>query len=92
MIDRDGKLHLFDNQRLGQYRARTMPANLRGQFEAVIAAAPENSGANSGAMDFILLRNDGAIMRLSNAAGNRPGNPRALPRADRGGFRQQWQH
>ena len=57
MIDRNGALHLFDNERLGQYRARTTPAGLRGQFEAVIAAA----------MDSILLRNDGAIMRLSNS-------------------------
>jgi hypothetical protein len=58
MIDRDGGLHLFDNQRFGQYRARTTPANLRGRFEAVTATAE----------DFVLLRNDGAIMRLSDAA------------------------
>ncbi len=62
MIDRNGGLHLFDNERLGKYRARTERANMRGQFEAVIAAATGN------AIDFILLRNDGAIIRLSDSA------------------------
>jgi Tfp pilus assembly protein PilF len=68
MIDRDGGLHLFDNQRLGQYRPRPTPTNLRGSFEAVIAAATANATENNAAMDFILLRNDGAIMRLSDSA------------------------
>jgi Tfp pilus assembly protein PilF len=63
MIDHDGGLHVFDNERLGQYRARTTPANLHGPFEAVTAAATQSNGA----MDFILLRNDGAIVRLSDA-------------------------
>ncbi len=64
ILDRDGGLHLFNNERLGHYRARDIPANLHGQFESVIAAATQSNGP----MDFILLRNDGAIMRLSDAA------------------------
>lgn len=63
MIDRDGALHIFDNERLGQYRPRATPPNLHGHFEAAIVAAATNNGA----MDFHLLRSDGAIVRLSDA-------------------------
>ncbi len=55
MISRDGRLHVFDNQRLGQYRPRAVP---NGRFEAVLATA----------MDFYLLRDDGSVLRLSDSA------------------------
>jgi Flp pilus assembly protein TadD len=65
LIDGAGKLHVFSNQRLGQYRARALPAALDGQFEAVIAADINADGA----VDFVLLRSDGSIFRLSDKDG-----------------------
>jgi hypothetical protein len=62
MIDKDGGLHLFANERLGQFRPRALPRSLNGRFLAVIAADMNNDGV----LDFILLRDDGQVIRLSD--------------------------
>jgi len=65
LIDGAGKLHVFSNQRLGQYRARSLPSGLDGEFVAVTAADVNSDGA----VDFVLLRSDGSILRLSDKDG-----------------------
>lgn len=62
VIDANGKLHIFANDRLGQYHERALPGTFSGSFDAVLAADPNSDGA----LDFVLLRNDGAIVRLSD--------------------------
>lgn len=62
VIDHDGKLHVFANERLGEYHERSLPSGLTGKFEAVIAADANVDGA----LDFVLLREDGGIVRLSD--------------------------
>ena len=62
IIDKDGKLHVFANERLGQFRPRALPPSLSGRFLAVAAADLNNDGA----LDFILLRDDGQVIRLSD--------------------------
>jgi Tfp pilus assembly protein PilF len=57
MVDRDGRLHVFTNERLGQYRPGR---SLDGRFTAVAV------GDNGGLLDFLLLRDDGAVLRLSD--------------------------
>jgi len=62
MIDGDGKLHVFANERLGQFRPRTLPSGLDGRFLAVVAADIDSDGAP----DFVLLKEDGRVIRLSD--------------------------
>jgi tetratricopeptide (TPR) repeat protein len=65
MIDRVGQLHVFSNQRLGQFRARTLPSGVTGPFDAVIAADVNADGR----IDFVLLKDDGSVIRLSDKDG-----------------------
>ncbi len=62
MVDTDGGIHVFTNERLGQFRPRALPAAVGGRFRAV-AAADINSDSQ---MDFVLLRDDGAVLRLAD--------------------------
>ncbi len=62
MIGGDGRLYVFGNERLGQFRPRPLPSGLDGRFLAVVAADINNDGA----IDFVLLRNDGSVIRLSD--------------------------
>jgi Tfp pilus assembly protein PilF len=59
LIDGDGRLHVFANERLGQFRPS---ASLDGRFVAVAAADIDKDGL----LDFVLLRGDGAVVRLSD--------------------------
>ena len=65
MIDKVGRLRVFTNERLGQYRSRSLPPSLTGRFLAVTAADVNSDGL----LDFILLRDDGAVIRLSDKGG-----------------------
>ncbi|MFN7994026.1 MAG: FG-GAP-like repeat-containing protein [Bryobacteraceae bacterium] len=63
LVDQDGRLHVFANERLGQFRARTLPADLNsGRFLALTAADLNGDSLP----DFLLLRQDGAVLRLSD--------------------------
>src|SRR6185312_7985054 len=62
IVDARGKLHIYANDRLGQYHERPLPAAFNASFDAVLAADPNVDGA----LDFVLLRDDGEILRLSD--------------------------
>jgi Tfp pilus assembly protein PilF len=64
LLDRDGVLHAFTNERLGQFRPQTLRAGLNGRFLAVAPADIKGDGL----LDFILLRDDGAVVRFSDGA------------------------
>jgi Tfp pilus assembly protein PilF len=64
MLDARGRLFLFDNERLSQFRLRTVPATLD-RVLGVSVADPNNDGM----LDLILLQSDGSVVRLSNKDG-----------------------
>jgi Tfp pilus assembly protein PilF len=59
IIDGAGKLHVFMNERQGQFRERALP----GDFSSVKAVAVAD---NDGTLDLLALRSDGAIVRISD--------------------------
>ena len=61
VIDGSGNLHVLLNERLGAYRAREIPSNLGSGIRAVGAADINGDGT----MDFVLLKNDSSVVRLS---------------------------
>lgn len=61
LIDKNGRLVAFTNERLGDFRPRAVPADLV-QNNLALAAADANS---DGRLDFVLLRSDFSIVRLS---------------------------
>jgi hypothetical protein len=81
LLDKDGKLHIFANERLGQFRPRTLPAALNGRFREVVAADINGDGV----LDFVLLREDGAVIRLSDKDEGRAWDTADLVKADSGG-------
>jgi tetratricopeptide (TPR) repeat protein len=60
-LDDRGRLHVFSNERSGQFRTRPMPADL-GRLAALTAADVNDDGV----LDLLGLRGDGAIVRLSD--------------------------
>src|SRR4029453_11834607 len=61
IIDAAGRLHVFSNARQGEFRERSLPANL-----ATIAAIAVADANNDGALDLLALQADGAIVRISD--------------------------
>jgi len=62
LIDRNGKLLVFRNERLGVFKQRNVPPQLAdGNLD--VAAGDVNA---DGLMDFVLLRSDFSIVRLSD--------------------------
>jgi len=61
-FDREGRLSLFSNERLGQFRLRPAPESLGGRFLAVSVGDVNSDGL----LDFVLLKNDGTLVRLSD--------------------------
>ncbi len=61
IIDGAGKLHVFMNERQGQFRERALP----GDFSSVKAVAVADAN-NDGTLDLLALRSDGAIVRISD--------------------------
>ncbi len=64
LLDKQGHLKIFANERLGDYRLRTTPAQLSGQ-SLRLAAADING---DGLADFIVLQPDFRVMSLSDHA------------------------
>ncbi len=61
LIDGAGKLHVFSNERQGQFRERSLPANL--PPVRAINVADINS---DGVLDLLAVQADGIIIRLSD--------------------------
>lgn len=61
IIDGAGHLHVFMNERQGQFRERALPANLP-LIKAIAAADVDNNGI----MDLLAVQADGVIMRISD--------------------------
>ena len=61
MIDGSGNLHVFSNERLGQFRERALPVN----FPAVKAIGVADVD-NDSVVDLLALKTDGGIVRLSD--------------------------
>ena len=81
IVDGNGGLHVFSNERLGQFRPRTLPATLSGRFRALAA----NDINSDGDMDFVLLGDDGAVMRLSGKDGGNGWDTAEVVKAAPGG-------
>ncbi|HEY6991983.1 MAG TPA: FG-GAP-like repeat-containing protein [Bryobacteraceae bacterium] len=61
LLDGSGKLTVFINERLGQYRRRDVPANLDQGIRAISAADINGDGI----LDLVLLKSDHSVVRLS---------------------------
>jgi tetratricopeptide (TPR) repeat protein len=61
IIDGAGRLHVFMNERQGQFRERPLPAGL--PLVKTIAVADAN---NDGVLDLLAVQADGAILRISD--------------------------
>jgi hypothetical protein len=61
IIDRADKLHVFMNERQGQFRERVLP-NTLGTVKAIAAADVNNDGI----LDFLAVQMDGAVIRISD--------------------------
>jgi Flp pilus assembly protein TadD len=61
IIDGSGRLHVFMNERQGQFRERALPAGL--PLIKAIAVADAN---NDGVLDLLAVQSDGAIVRISD--------------------------
>jgi Tfp pilus assembly protein PilF len=62
LIDRNGRLSTFTNERLGDFRRREVPDQLA-ERNLALAAADINS---DGRIDFVVLRSDFSVVRLSS--------------------------
>ncbi|HEV2881319.1 MAG TPA: FG-GAP-like repeat-containing protein [Pyrinomonadaceae bacterium] len=60
-LNAEGRLTVFTNERVGQFRPRSVPA---AADQAIALATAETSGDD--ALDLLLLKGDGAILRLSD--------------------------
>ncbi len=79
MVGGDRQLHVFSNERLGNYRQRTGPA--LGKRLTSVAAGDVNG---DGSMDFVALAEDGTMLRSSDADGGRGWNTATLLKAETG--------
>lgn len=61
MVDAGGTLHVFLNERLGSYRVRDTPTAVSTGVEAIASADINGDGT----LDFVLLKKDSSVMRLS---------------------------
>ncbi len=64
LLDKEGHLKVFANERLGDYRARKVPEQLSGESTALAAADVNGDGLP----DFVVLQADLRVMRLSDVS------------------------
>jgi tetratricopeptide (TPR) repeat protein len=64
LIDGAGRLHIFHNERQGQFREVSLPPTLT-TVKAINVADPDNDGV----LDLLALQTDGAIMQVSYSDG-----------------------
>lgn len=67
IVDGSGRLHVFHNERAGQFRERTLPSDLP-LIKAVGAADVDSDGV----LDLLAVQADGAVVRLSDKGEGRP--------------------
>jgi len=60
MLDADGHLHVFVNERQGKFLERPLPADVR-VFKAIGAADVDHDGV----LDLVAVSNDGVVLRMS---------------------------
>ena len=63
IIDGDGRLHVFINERQGQFRERPLPADI--STVKAIAVADAN---NDGVLDLLAIKADGSIVRICSSS------------------------
>ena len=61
IIDGAGRLHVFMNERQGQFRERALPNTVEPVKSVAVADAN-----NDGVLDFIAVQDDGAVIRISD--------------------------
>ena len=74
LVDRNGNLNIFLNQRLGSYQRLAVPANLATGIEVVSAADINGDGT----LDLVLLKKDSSVERLSLKEGTLDWNSAVL--------------
>jgi hypothetical protein len=62
-LDATGKLSVFSNERMGLFRARTLPDDLPGKGPFLALAAADVTGYG---IDLVALRGDGSILRFAD--------------------------
>ncbi|HEX4167344.1 MAG TPA: FG-GAP-like repeat-containing protein [Bryobacteraceae bacterium] len=70
LLDKNGGLKVFANERLGDYHLRDMPAAMKTPSVDVSAADVDGDGLP----DFVILQKDGRVMRLSDRASGKDWN------------------
>ncbi len=78
IVDNSGTLHVFSNERLGDYRAREIPASLA-EHNLDVAAADING---DGVPDLVLLKSDLSLVRLSDSQSGGKWDSQTLGRAN----------
>src|SRR5207302_1756571 len=76
-LDAAGKLHVFANDRSGQFSSWPLPDN-RGTFLALTAADVNGDGV----LDIVALRGDGALVRISDQNGRQSWQVAELARTE----------
>jgi hypothetical protein len=62
LIDGTGALHVFNNERLGEFKERALPAGWRGRFASVVIGDVNADGMP----DVVAMRDNGSVVRLSD--------------------------
>lgn len=73
IVDGAGRLHVFMNARQGQFSERPLP-DVVGTVKAVAAGDVSNDGR----LDLLAVRDDGAIVRISDEDAGRPWNVKEI--------------